>query len=69
MIKWIDLDQVPSILQDVAQVCFASMFVEQFFVSNPKQSIIIWGLIVSLFLWSISLVAFKKFKSNLSKYD
>jgi len=64
MIKWVDLDQVPSILQDIAQVCFASMFVEQFLVANPNRSLIILGLIVSLFLWLGSLIVGKQFKIN-----
>ena len=63
MTKWIDLEEIPSILQDIAQVLFASMFIGQFFVESPSLSVIVYGFALSLFLWLSSLVTAKQFKN------
>ena len=64
MTNWVDLENIPSILQDIAQVLFASMFIGQFFTESPNATVIIYGFILSLFLWLGSLVTAKQFKIN-----
>ena len=64
MTKWIDLENIPSILQDIAQVLFATMFIGQFFVESPSLTVIVYGFMLALFLWFGSLIVAKQLKIN-----
>ena len=64
MRTWIreNSEKLSSIFQDIAQIFFASMFVDQFLVGKVKVTTIVGGLLVSVTFWttSVLLSAFAK---------
>jgi len=62
MVDWFDLSTLSDISRDIAQVLFASMFIDQIITGNISSSISVYGFLFSLGFWSFSLLL--KYKVN-----
>jgi hypothetical protein len=57
----IKLETVSEICRDIAQVFFASVFIDPFFAEKSSWLTISFGLLLALIFWSFSLLLIKKY--------
>ncbi len=54
--KLVDLEKLSSIAQDIAQVFFASMFVDYILGGRANGSVIFLGFFLAVLFWTFSLI-------------
>jgi hypothetical protein len=56
MLDWFDLNTLSDISRDIAQVLFASMFINQIVTGDFNSPVVIYGFLFSLGFWFFSLL-------------